>query len=115
VPHYKHPFHLPVTYSEEEISRLENAIDKKSSIGKRDYALILLATRLGMRSGDIVNLTLDKLDFDNNTITFNQEKTGEIQQLPMLTEIRDAITEYVNNVRPPKMQQFCLPSNKCTL
>ena len=106
VPHYKRTIHLPVTYSEEEICRLEGEIDRESNIGKRDYALILLATRLGLRSGDIVNLTFDELDFNNNTITFNQQKTGEVQRLPMLPEVRDAIIDYINNARPKEHSKF---------
>lgn len=106
VPHYKRPTHLPIVYSEDEICRLENTIDRETDIGNRDYALILLATRLGMRSGDIVKLTLDELDFDNNTISFNQQKTGEVQKLPMIPEIRDALNNYINNVRPKTDSRF---------
>lgn len=59
VPHYTRPFMVPATYSEDEILRFENAIDRSSKIGIRNYAMLLLATRLGMRSGDIAGLTFD--------------------------------------------------------
>ena len=106
VPRYKRPINLPVTYSESEISRIEKEIDRESNIGKRDYALILLATRLGLRSGDIVNLTFDSLDFNNDTITFNQQKTGELLRLTMLAEVRDAIIDYINNSRPEENSKY---------
>ena len=58
VPRSKRPTTIPATYSEEEIHRFEIAIDRSNAIGKRDYAMLLLATRLGMRSGDIAKLSL---------------------------------------------------------
>lgn len=100
VPHYTRPFIVPATYSENEILRFERAIDQSSNIGIRDYAMLLLATRLGMRSGDIAGLTFDALDFDGNSIHIVQEKTLQPQELPLLPEIKDAIMHYIENARP---------------
>jgi len=75
IPHFKKAFHLPSTYTEDEINRFERTIDTYTKIGKRDYALLLLATRLGMRSGDIANLTFSSFDFGNETINFIQENS----------------------------------------
>ena len=71
VPKCHRVFQIPTTYTKEERSSLENAPDKATPLGKRDYAIILLANRLGLRSGDIANLTFDKIDFESNTITVN--------------------------------------------
>ena len=100
VPHYRRPINIPVTYSEEEIFHFEEVIDCTSDIGKRDYAMLILATRLGMRSGDIVKLSLGELDFEHNKIDFIQQKTGEALQLPMLPEVKEALADYINNTRP---------------
>lgn len=100
VPRYRKPTHLPDTYSEKEIFQIEKVIDRTSNIGKRDYAMLLLATRLGMRSGDIVKLSLADLDFRRNQINFIQQKTGERLRLLMLTEVKIALTDYINNARP---------------
>lgn len=100
VPHYTRPFAIPTTYSEEEILRFENAIDQSSKIGIRDYAMLLLATRLGMRSGDIAHLTLDELDFEGNSIKLVQEKSQQPIELPLLPEIKNAIINYIENARP---------------
>jgi len=100
VPHYRRPINVPVTYSEEEILRFEEAVDRTEDIGKRDYAMLILATRLGMRSGDIAKLSLSELDFERNGIAFVQQKTGEALQFPMLLEVRDALIDYINNARP---------------
>lgn len=100
VPRYKRPIDIPVTYSEEEILRFEGAINRTSDIGKRDFAMLLLATRLGMRSGDIAKLSLDELDFEHEAICLIQQKNGETLHLPMLPEVREALTDYINNARP---------------
>lgn len=52
IPKFLRPKPLPSCYSEKEIMTIENSIDRTTSIGKRDYALLVLATRLGIRSGD---------------------------------------------------------------
>jgi len=100
VPHYTRAFVIPTTYSEKEILRFENAIDRSSKTGIRDYAMLLLATRLGMRSGDIARLTFDEIDFEGNSIHLVQEKTQHQLELPLLPEIKDAILDYIKNARP---------------
>lgn len=100
VPRSKRPTTIPATYSEEEIHRFEVAIDRSNAIGKRDYAMLLLATRLGMRSGDIAKLSLDELDFYNDKICLIQQKTGDKLHLPMLPEVKLALTDYISNARP---------------
>jgi integrase len=105
-PHHRQPFKIPTTYSEDEISRIEKAIDRSSNIGKRDYAMLLLASRLGMRSGDIVGLALDHLDFENSGLCFAQQKTGQILQLPMLPEIKEALEDYLCNARPETSERM---------
>ena len=95
VPRYRRPIDIPVTYSEEEILRFEKAINRTNDVGKRNYAMLLLATRLGMRSGDIAKLSLDELDFEHEAICLIQQKNGEILHLPMLLEVREALTNTV--------------------
>ena len=60
---------IPSYYSKEEILRLEHSINRSGSLGKRDYAMVLLATRLGLRSSDIRTLKLSNIDRDCNEIT----------------------------------------------
>lgn len=106
IPIYKRRTMIPVTYTENEINYLEAAIDRTTPIGKRDFAFLLLATRLAMRSGDIVKLTYQKIDFSNDTISFNQEKTGEFLQLPLIPIIKDALMAYIYNARPASDSPF---------
>jgi integrase len=91
---------LPATYTDNEISRLENGINRNTRDGKRDYAFILLASRLGMRVGDIAGMTFENIDFNCNSINFIQKKTGQPLSLPLLPQIREAIAEYIQYARP---------------
>jgi len=100
VPHYKKPIVIPPTYSEDEVHRFETVINRATATGKRDYAMLLLATRLGLRSGDIVKISVDELDFKHEAINLTQEKTGQPLRLVMLPEIRLALLDYIENARP---------------
>ncbi len=91
---------LPSVYSDSEILQTEQAIDVSTDIGKRDKCIMLLESRLTMRSGDIVKLTFNDLDFNNSRISYIQEKTGNPISLPMLPEISIALKEYIESSRP---------------
>ncbi len=92
---------LPSYYSKEEILKLEHSIDRSGALGKRDYAMVLLATRLGLRSSDIRTLRFSNIDWDLNEITLVQYKTGRRISLPLLEDVGGAIIDYVKNARPP--------------
>ena len=100
VPHHRQTFRVPTTYSRDEILKVEKAIDRSTDIGKRDYAMLLLASRTGLRSCDIVNLTLDDLDFNNSRLRFSQQKTDEALDLPLIPEIKEALEQYIHTGRP---------------
>ncbi len=100
IPKYRRPIPLPTTYTDDEIRRLEGVINKTTRTGKRDYAIILLASRLGMRSGDIAGITFDAVDFNCGSINFLQKKTGIPLSLPLLPEVRAAILDYKQYARP---------------
>ena len=54
---FPHHEKLPSVYSAEEVCRIEQSVEQSSHVGKRDYAILLLASRLGLRASDIANLT----------------------------------------------------------
>lgn len=91
---------LPSVYSPEEIQKIEESIDTSTVSGKRNRCILLLASRLAMRAGDIVKLTFDEVDFKNGRVSFTQEKTGECHSLPLMPEIQDALEDYIKNGRP---------------
>lgn len=103
--HRPAPYILPSTYTAAEISAAELKIDRNTDMGKRDYAMFLFASRLGMRSGDIVRLTIDQVDFENNKVCFIQQKTKRPHELPLLPEIKAALKDYIE-VRPSTTTQI---------
>jgi integrase len=67
---------IPSVWDNELLVRILDAVDRSSPKGKRDYAILLLACRLGLRAGDIRTLKLDQLHWDVSTIEVTQSKTG---------------------------------------
>lgn len=92
----KHPSY----YDKEEVMKIEQAVDRTSALGKRDYAIILLASRLGLRSSDISRLTFSDLDWDANKIRIVQYKTQKPLTLPLLSDVGNAIIDYARYGRP---------------
>jgi len=78
-----------------EVKQIESSVIRSSAVGKRNYALVLLATRLGLRSSDIACLSFASLDWGNSRITLTQYKTGKEIELPLLAEIGEAIINYL--------------------
>ena len=91
---------LPTVWSEEQIEQLINSVDITTPIGKRDYAMILLGARLGLRIGDILSLTLNDIDWSKKLITITQSKTKEPLSLPLPDDAGWAIIDYLKNGRP---------------
>lgn len=99
IPKYKRPKPFPSVYTMEEIRRIEEVVDRSTPRGKRDYAIILMTTRLGIRAGDIVKMLLEHLDFQNSRITIIQNKTKVPLSLPMVPELQGALLDYIENGR----------------
>lgn len=91
---------LPSIYSNDEIKQIESSIEQSSAVGKRDYAIFLFASRLGLRVSDIASLAWDNIDWDNGKITLYQYKTKVPIELPLLREIGEALVTYARDSRP---------------
>lgn len=91
---------IPSAYSKEEVQKLLDSVDRGNPKGKRDYAMLLLASRLGMRAGDICGLSFKNIDWEHNEIQLIQEKTKESILLPLLPEVGSAIIDYLKHGRP---------------
>ena len=87
-------------WNSEEIKDILGFIDRTDSIGKRDYALMLLLVKYGMRSGDILNLKLADVNWESMTIHFRQEKTSVTNTVPILDDVGWALADWITNARP---------------
>lgn len=100
VPKPTRPRALPSIYSGEEIERLLSSVDRDSNMGKRDYAILMIASHMGLRSSDIVNLSLTDINYIEKTVEITQIKTQRPVTLVMNGEVEETITDYIENGRP---------------
>jgi len=96
VPGYKHA-KIPSVWSAEEVEKVLAQVDRGSPQGKRDYAILLLAARLGMRVGDIRLLRLEHLHWEERRIELIQSKTGRPLVLPLIEEVGRALIDYLRH------------------
>ncbi len=89
---------LPTT-SSEEIEAVFSLIDRDTPKGKRDYAMFMLAVVTGLRAVDIMHLRLSDIDWRNGEINIIQSKTGQSLQLPLTTDVGEALQDYILNGR----------------
>ena len=90
----------PTVYTQEEVSVIEDSVDCSTAAGIRNYAILLLLSRYGIRSRDISALLFENLDFENNRIRFTQQKTGEPWEMELFTEVKAALLDYILTARP---------------
>ena len=91
---------LPSTYTKEEVEALIASIERSSPKGRRDYAMVLITARLGLRATDVCCLTFENIRWEQSLIVLNQQKTGGRIELPLLSEIGEAIIDYLKYGRP---------------
>ncbi len=93
-------YRLPCLWKQEDVLSVLNSIDRGSPVGKRDYAIMMLVTRYGLRSADVKSLKLSDLHWSENVIEFEQSKTRKLLRLPLLRDVGWAIIDYLQNGRP---------------
>lgn len=94
--------HVVETLTADEQDRLQRILDEQGSgtLSLRRKAMIQLGYRLGMRSIDIVKLTIDDIDWNGPALSFRQEKTEKQLVLPMPAPVANAISKYILEERP---------------
>ena len=95
----------PDGFTKEEATALLNSITNDNSRERRDYAMLLLAARVGLRSSDIINLKFSNIDWQRNEINIVQQKTKTPVTLPLLKDAGEAIINYIKNGRPDTKDQ----------
>lgn len=103
---YQKQAKLPSYYTEEEIEKLLKSVDRGNIVGKRDYAILVLAAYLGLRASDIARLRFENLHWDENTINLRQYKTDKNISLPLLPVVGNALLDYIQYGRPKSDDQY---------
>jgi len=87
-------------FSEKETDSILGGVNRDTIKGKRNYAIMLIAARTGLRAIDIANLKFENIDWRTNEIRIIQQKTGYPLSLPLTAEVGNALAEYILQARP---------------
>lgn len=97
---YRRQTKIPSAYPKKDVEKLLKSIDRGNPKGKRDYAIILIAARLGLRAQDICDLSFNNFQWNTNTIELLQGKTKKPIILPLLEDVGMSIIDYLKHARP---------------
>jgi site-specific recombinase XerD len=89
------PKHLPA----EQVRRVLKACDRQTAFGRRNYAILLLLARLGLRAGEVLRLRLDDIDWEHGWLLV-RGKAGRVAQLPLPADVARAMARYIQRDRP---------------
>ena len=98
---------LPATFEKEDVIKILNYLKNERGntlASYRNYAMIIIAAKLGLRKIDIINLKWNNIDWINNSINIIQVKTKKQLSLPLPNDVGEAIIDYIKNERPFKIR-----------
>lgn len=91
---------LPEYLSDHDIKRLIDAFDQTTSLGKRDYAMLVCMLEIGLRASEVANLALDDINWRDESLILPRGKSRQSYILPMIIILRDALITYLKDGRP---------------
>jgi site-specific recombinase XerD len=91
---------LPKFLEPEQVERLLQSCNQDSLVGQRDYVILLLLARLGLRAGDVVHMTLDDIDWEVGQFIVCG-KSHRQERLPLPQDVGEALVRYLCDGRPP--------------
>lgn len=103
---------LPAVFTEDEIEKILSSFDRENPMGKRNYAIFLLAARMGLRSCDIKALEFSFINWTEKTLAFTQKKTKKYLTLPLPDDVGWAIIDYLKNGRPISDSKYVFIQHK---
>lgn len=93
-------------FSSDELEQLLASVDRTTTVGKRDYAMMMLAIQTGLRVIDISEMTYQNINWHTSEIHIVQRKTGKALSVPIEPEIGNALVDYILNGRPECEESF---------
>jgi len=91
---------LPKFLEPEQVECLLQSCNQDTLVGRRDYVILLLMARLGLRAGDVVHMTLDDIDWEVGELIVCG-KSDRQQRLPLAQDVGEALVKYLCDGRPP--------------
>jgi len=98
VPRWKFSV-LPKFISPDSVQRVLDGCDRQTSVGRRDYAILLMLARLGLRAGEVAGLNLEDIDWQEGLMDI-RGKGGRSARLPLPVDVGEAIAAYLRHDRP---------------
>jgi integrase/recombinase XerD len=91
---------VPRSISWEEVNRTLAVVDRRTPVGKRDYAILLLLVTYGLRGREVAALTLDDIDWKRERLAVPERKAGHSTAFPLSVVVGEALLDYLRNGRP---------------
>jgi len=91
---------VPRSISTEDVERTLSAIERRSMVGRRDYAMLMLLVVYGLRAREVAALTLDDFDWRGRKLHVRCRKAGRADVYPLVTEVGEAVLDYLRHARP---------------
>ena len=95
----------PRTLSRDQIAELLRHFDRSTPVGRRDYAMTLCLTDLGLRLSEVAQLSIEDLDWHQGTLRLPKNKSGRERLLPLPTRLGMALASYLRHGRPSVVQK----------
>ncbi|MGH7672074.1 MAG: tyrosine-type recombinase/integrase, partial [Gemmatimonadales bacterium] len=92
---------LPRVLRDEQLQAFLAAFDRATGTGRRDYAIAVCFTALGLRASEVAQLSLDALDWRARTLTLAPGKSRRVDRLPLPAPVAAALAAYLRDGRPP--------------
>jgi integrase/recombinase XerD len=90
---------LPKYFSPEEVKKAFEICDRRTAFGKRNYAILLLLARFGLRAGEVASLQLESIDWDSGVLAV-RGKGSRWSEFPLLKDVGEALADYLRSGRP---------------
>jgi integrase/recombinase XerD len=90
---------LPQGLEPEQVARLLAICDRRTAVGSRDYAILLLLVRLGLRAQEVTSLDLEDLDWRAGEVVVRGKGRRE-ERLPLSVDVGEAVADYLLHSRP---------------
>jgi integrase/recombinase XerD len=92
--------HLPRSITWDQVQRMLEVIDRRTPLGRRDYAMLLLLVTYGLRAREVAALRLDDVEWRQARLRVPERKAGHSTAYPLSTLVGSAIVDYLKKGRP---------------
>jgi integrase/recombinase XerD len=97
---------IPRSITWEEVNQMLETVDRRTPVGKRDLAILLLLVTYGLRAREIAALTLDNIDWRKEKLRVPERKAGHSTAYPLSPIVGEAILDYLQHGRPKTSERF---------